>query len=433
MNNEPSLREDWDVRTIGDVTQKAINGGTPERSEDSYWDGDIEWLSSGEIGGKELQHAEETITQKGLSESSAKVFPVDSVLVAMYGDGNTKGRSVINREEISGNQAICCLVPKREMISEEYLLYYIKGIKDDLRELARGGGQDNLNQSIITGYKIPVPPLAQQETIINTVEDRISKVENLRKSVEVVGDLIEEYENSLQSFLFSGKDYDSKNGPDQIPDQESLPDDWELKSLKEVANVNPRISLTERDDFAYVPMDAVSSKSKTITRYERRNSLYSGLAKFSEGDLLIARITPCFENGKVAKVGKLPDGYDYAVGSSEFVVIRPENISQEYLYHYLQTPFVKQWGEHRLLGATGRERIKVSQFRNELTVPAPPVEKQSEIVDEIKRMDKERVGRGIADLRELFDEYRSAVLKSAFDPTTEPSNKSTEQLKLTEI
>ena len=235
MIEESEIPNHWEIETIEDVLKDAKNGGTPRRSNDDYWGGEVPWLSSGEIRGRELQDAEEKITQAGLSESSAKLFPKDSVLVAMYGDGDTKGRSVINRCEISGNQAICCLVPDEKIISEEYLMYYIKCKKSNFRKLARGAGQDNLNQSIITGQNVPIPPLDEQDRIVEAVEGRLERVERLEKSVENIRRLSSEYEDSIMTYTFANREYHFQGTVTQTSNGRDIPDDWQRKTVGEIS------------------------------------------------------------------------------------------------------------------------------------------------------------------------------------------------------
>jgi type I restriction enzyme S subunit len=252
--------------------------------------------------------------------------------------------------------------------------------------------------------------LDEQERIVEAVEERLGRMERLEKSVEAIDRLTSEYENSLLSFLTLGKEINEKSSVGGLPKQQNLPDGWDTAPLSKVANVNPRISHNEREDYAYVPMDAVSAEKKSITRYERRESLYSGLAKFCEGDIVVARITPCFENGKMAVASNIPDGYEFAVGSTEFVVVRPTSVDTEYLFSYLKSPIVRQWGKQRLLGATGRERIKISQFRDELVIPVPPEEIQSRIVENIDGYDFSKIRTAVSSLRDMFDEYERSVL-----------------------
>lgn len=193
------LPSGWKIKSVSEVVS-AKNGGTPKRSEDKYWGGDIEWLSSGEIKGKYTNSAKESINQYAIDGSSAKLFPEDSVLVAMYGSG-TRGRSTIITDEMSGNQAICCLIPKEEILSE-YLLYFYKSIEDRLASKARGATQRNLNQSMVINEKIPVPPIKEQKDIIENIEKY--DFNKIKKSSSLLSNHFAEYRDSVLAHAFRG-------------------------------------------------------------------------------------------------------------------------------------------------------------------------------------------------------------------------------------
>ena len=208
---------------------------------------------------------------------------------------------------------------------------------------------------------------------------------------------------------------------------DSIPEHWEVKLVSEVATVNPRVSLPKQDDYPYVPMDVINPDTHIIDRFDRRDSVYSGLAKFSEGDIVVARITPCFENGNVAVVDRLPDGEACAVGSSELVVIRPTDILPQYLFHFLKSPAVLEWGKKRLSGATGRERVKISQFRDELMIPVPPLEEQKHIVAVLDEAfaSLDRVESLSSDVDALSTEFIDALSHHTFNPEETPDDWST--------
>lgn len=200
MITEDAIPEHWEMKTLGDVSSKAINGGTPKRSEDTYWNGGIPWLSSGEVRGFETSVAEEYITELALEESSAKLFPKNSVLVAMYGGDGTNGRATILREEMSGNQAICCLSIDPEICTPEYVWYYLQLARENLSSKARGGIQKNLNQSLIKSFAIPVPPLEEQGRIVERLEETF---EYSRKINQYANDLIEKGDELKETTLHS--------------------------------------------------------------------------------------------------------------------------------------------------------------------------------------------------------------------------------------
>lgn len=149
----------WEVKKIGDVC-KTSSGGTPSKAHDEYYNGDILWLRSGEVGQGDIYDTEQTITLLGLENSSAKIFPVNTVVIAMY--GATVGQVGILRKEMSTNQAICGILPNG-VLTPEYLNYFLLRMKSEFLKLAIGGAQANISQQIIRKTLIPLPPLSLQK------------------------------------------------------------------------------------------------------------------------------------------------------------------------------------------------------------------------------------------------------------------------------
>ena len=167
----------------------------------------------------------------------------------------------------------------------------------------------------------------------------------------------------------------------------SIPENWSWVPLGDIIEVNPRYSYDkEKSEYPHVPMAAVSENEKRITEFTTKDNIYSGLAKFKQGDVLFARITPCTENGKLALVEQLPDEEEISFGSSELAVLSPsERIDKKFLYYLCQAPGLRRRAINQMKGASGRKRVPYSFFREDIEVPLPPRTEQEEIV---KRLDQ---------------------------------------------
>lgn len=171
---------------------KMSSGGTPLKGVAAYYDrGTIPWLKSGEVAEGFVRHTEEFITDKALSESSAKVFPIDSVLVAMY--GATAGQVGILKIDASTNQAVRGILPNGKAVPE-FLYYYLKAQTQKLVELSAGGAQPNISQAIIRNLEFPLPPLATQQAIV-------AEIEAEQKLVVANRELISRFEKKIQATL----------------------------------------------------------------------------------------------------------------------------------------------------------------------------------------------------------------------------------------
>jgi len=160
------LQEKSAIKTIADIADTS-SGGTPLRSNFEYYGGDIPWLKSGELNDGVIEEAEEFITEKGLANSSAKLLPKNTLLLAMY--GATAGRTGITKIKASTNQAVCALFPKED-ISQEYLFWFLRQHRHKFIEISKGGAQPNISQTVINNTRIPVPDAKLQKKVTDVLE-----------------------------------------------------------------------------------------------------------------------------------------------------------------------------------------------------------------------------------------------------------------------
>lgn len=157
MFGSPESDEKYPQIAIKDFTE-VISGGTPDRKNNEYWEnGIVPWVKTTELQNNHINVVEECITEKGLNESSAKVVPKNTVLIAMYGQGKTRGMTAILGIPASTNQACACILPC-EKVEPKYLWQYMIMSYDRLRNLAQGGNQPNLNGNMIKNFTVLVPP-----------------------------------------------------------------------------------------------------------------------------------------------------------------------------------------------------------------------------------------------------------------------------------
>lgn len=174
------------------------SGGTPNRDNKAYWEfGTIPWVKTTELKNNRLTHVEEFITELGLEESSAKLVPSDTVLVAMYGQGKTRGMTGYLEIEATTNQACACILPTNKM-NMIYLWKYFELSYDKLRELAKGGNQPNLNCTMIKDFNILVPPIELQNQFANFVQQVDKSREAVKKSLEKTQQL---YDSLMQEYF----------------------------------------------------------------------------------------------------------------------------------------------------------------------------------------------------------------------------------------
>ena len=154
---EKEIPVGWEVKSVKDFSSEMKSGSTPSRDENEYWNStDYPWLKTGELKNSVVIDAEEYISQKGLNESSAKLLPVNSVLIAMYGEGKTKGQVGYLKIEAATNQACCAIICENE-IKATFLYYHLRINRDEIVSIAIGGAQPNLSKNIIEELRLIEP------------------------------------------------------------------------------------------------------------------------------------------------------------------------------------------------------------------------------------------------------------------------------------
>ncbi|MEC5165961.1 type I restriction enzyme S subunit [Flavobacterium sp. PL11] len=160
------IPEDWEVKKIGKIT-KTTAGGTPSTHKLEYWNGNIKWMSSGDLNLKRIYDVEGRITDIGLKNSSTKIIPEKCILIGLAGQGKTRGTVAMNMVELCTNQSVAAILPSKEFY-EDYLYYNLDFRYLELRQLSTGdGGRGGLNLNIINSISIALPLLPEQTAIAN--------------------------------------------------------------------------------------------------------------------------------------------------------------------------------------------------------------------------------------------------------------------------
>lgn len=175
-----SALNDSEELKIGDICD-LMTGGTPSRKVPEYFDnGEIKWLVSGDINQKEIFDCDGRITEEGLNNSSAKFLPENSVLIALNGQGKTRGTVAMLKTKATCNQSLVSIFPKSGVnLNTKYLYYFLEGMYDKIRRITGDSGNDRrgLNMPLIRNIKILLPPITKQENIISKLEMAIDALD----------------------------------------------------------------------------------------------------------------------------------------------------------------------------------------------------------------------------------------------------------------
>ena len=178
----PGFTAEWREVSIGSFTDCKA-GGTPSTSVPAYWGGNIRWMSSGELNLKRVREVSGRITQFGLENSSAQLFPANSVLIGLAGQGKTRGTAAINLVSLTTNQSIAAIFPSGRHDSK-FLFYVMETKYKELRDLSDGGGgRGGLNLAIIKDVRVNVPELDEQKKISEVLWSMDDEIEALTAQV----------------------------------------------------------------------------------------------------------------------------------------------------------------------------------------------------------------------------------------------------------
>ena len=195
------LPENWCWTRMQEIAQWG-SGGTPSRKVSEYYNGDIYWVKTGELNDDYIFETEEHITQEAISHSSAKIYPTDTVVIAMY--GATIGKVGILGIPAATNQACACAIVKPST-DYKYLFYYAQSQKDDFIKKGKGGAQPNISQEIIKFHQFPLPPLAEHHRIVDRIESLFAKLDEAKEKAQAVVDSFETRKAAILHKAFTGE------------------------------------------------------------------------------------------------------------------------------------------------------------------------------------------------------------------------------------
>lgn len=195
----PDLEASFKSTAVGDIAQ-VRTGATPRRSRPDYYDGGIPWVKTDAVAGTEITSTDESITERALSETTCRINRKGCSLIAMYGQGSTRGRAAILGIEAATNQA-CAVVEANDPEDDLFLFNMLKLNYQALRGQGRGGTQPNLNLSLVRNFEIPYPP----KSLRNSLTQLFSAADSLSSQLEDRKKLLESLKSSLSARAFTGE------------------------------------------------------------------------------------------------------------------------------------------------------------------------------------------------------------------------------------
>ena len=222
--------KEWKKVKLGEICERVTSGGTPKASVNAYYNPPtIPWLKTKEVNYCRITETENYISEEGLNNSSAKIIAPNSVIIAMYGQGDTAGRVAINKIPLTTNQACCNLTLKCDCADYEFVYYQLCTLYDKMVSLKSGAAQPNLNAQIIKNLEISLPPLPTQHRIASILSRYDALIENYQKQIK----LLEEAAARLYKQWFVELKFPGYQNTTII---DGVPEGWEKKKLAEICD-----------------------------------------------------------------------------------------------------------------------------------------------------------------------------------------------------
>ena len=251
--------------------------------------------------------------------------------------------------------------------------------RKQIREQVTGVKLFSISQKILRATSVLLPPLDEQQRIATFLDDKCARIDSV---IEKTRASIEEYKKLKQAVITRAVTKGIRpnrtfkhSGVEWIGD---IPDGWEVVKLKYIADFQPNCdtsNLTEESEITYTPMEFIKN-GYFINNTATYGSVAKSLTPYNEGDIVMAKVTPCFENGNIAVMENLSSGF--GLGSSELFVFRAHSIAIQYLFYWLQNNLFMQQGCATMTGTGGLKRVSPYFIRNS-QIPIPPLDEQKEI------------------------------------------------------
>ncbi len=376
------LNSNWERIRLGEIA-KISSGTTPRRVINDYWNGNIPWVTTGEIDYNDIFDTHEKITQKALEATSLKLHPPGTILLAMIGQGATRGRVARLRIYAATNQN-CCAIEPSERILTDFLYYYIESQYQEIRDLSNAGGQQNLNSELIQSILVPLAPITEQRRIADILSawDRaidlttqLIVAEQQRKR-----GLIQQLltgKRRFKRFVCSEETQDTEIGP--------VPADWRYTSIGDIAQ-----HVSERNT------SGLDLPVLSCTKYEGlvESLRYFGRQIFSNDTSVykvvrhhqFAYATNHIEEGSIG----YQDLYDEALISPMYTVFEADpTVNDRFLYALLKTETYRQIFERSTSASVDRRgSLRWNEF-SRIKVPLPSLSEQEAITAVLNTCDSE--------------------------------------------
>ncbi len=345
-------KTEWPMEKIETLCHNILSGGTPSTKIEEYWQGKIPWITSADIIDLMNAKPRKFITENAINESATNLIPKGSVVVVTRVG---LGKLFKNDFDVCISQDSQGLILK-EYVLPEYLVYVLQRVVENFKKTSQGSTIQGVTRRQLSDIEVPLPPLEVQQEIV-------VEIEGYRRVIDGARSVIDNYRPKIE-----------------------VDPEWPMVEISKVCSVNPRkaeiSNLNGSTTVSFVPMSDLGEnemyfKAKDQKRLQDVGPSYT---YFKESDVLVAKVTPCFENGKAGIAKDLINGIGF--GSSEFYVLRlGEFVTTQWIYFSIATPEFRSWATPKMTGTGGLQRVPRSVIES-YHIPLPSITTQRTILTE---------------------------------------------------
>ena len=396
------IPEDWDVKRISDIAD-VFSGGTPNRENPKYWDGNVPWITTTLIDGKDIIEANEFITEAGVVGSSVKWCRPGAILMAMYGQGKTRGKVAILSFNATINQA-CAAIELKDLTSSVFVLHMLTHMYKIIRELSNAGGQENLSGFIIKNIRVPYPPKQERIAIANSLSDTdalISGLEQLIAKKQAI-------KSATMQQLLTGRTrlpqfalrHDGTPKGYKSSELGQIPEDWEVVCFDQLKDKKDNWAITggpfgsnlKASDYTENGVRVIQLQNIGDGIFKNDDFVYTSYKKANEiiscniypDEIILSKM-----GDPVARACLIPHFHSRYVMCSDGIRLKVDNqsYSEKFVFYFLNYRLFRNQALDASTGST-RKRIGLSELR-ELLLFAPTKEEQTAIATILSDMDSE--------------------------------------------
>ncbi|MFT7372664.1 MAG: type I restriction enzyme S subunit [Oleiphilaceae bacterium] len=405
----------WELWKLTHAYDEIGSGTTPPSGSDELYGGDVPWITTGELREKEIFSTTKNVTRDALRKLSAlRKFPRGSIAIAMY--GATIGRLGILGVEATTNQA-CCVLTKSNVLNNKYLYYWLQAFKQDIVNLASGGGQPNINQEVVASLKISAPKKFEQQKIANFLDHETAKIDTLiEKQQQLIALLKEKRQAVISHAVTKGLNPDAPMRDSGVEWLGEVPEHWKIGRYK-FCTSRVVVGIAEAATHAYAETGVPIIRSTNIREegLDLSGMLFikQGFAELNSSKYLYTNDIITVRTGYPGTSAVIPETLDKSQCFTNLVATPKEEMSPHFLSEYLNSHTGKSYFD--LLGwGSAQKNISVPILQN-ISIAWPVISEQKEIVNYIQQQREQYtklVTKGRKQIQ-LLQERRTALISAA--------------------